>query len=118
MNMKTSFWSLVLFACLSSGVHAAGGPMNEDLTPLAVPAQKALDASKAGNAEAFTAETQQALEAAKTKNNSAAQQRIIGKLKRAAAMGKEGKLNEGAALVEEAMSDMKKSGPPKFGGGA
>jgi hypothetical protein len=91
--------------------------MNEDLTPLTAPSQKAVDAGKQGNAEVFIKESEEALEKAKAMPSSASTQRVVSKLKAAVNNGKAGKLPEGVAAIEEAMTDMKKSGPPKFGGG-
>lgn len=97
--------------------HAAGGPMNQDLTGLSTLSQKAVDAGKQGNAEEFNKNAEDVLAQAKAATPSASTQRIIGKMKTAVALGKSGKLAEGVAAVEEAMTDMTKSGPPKFGGG-
>lgn len=117
MKFQKVVWMAVLSALLTGVGHAAGGPMNEDLTPLAAPAQKVVEAGKRGEAEAFLTEAKDLLAKAKEMPASAAQQRIVGKLKIAVAEGKDGKLTEGVQAVEEAMTDMKKSGPPKFGGG-
>ena len=107
-----------LSALLTGVGHAAGGPMNQDLSPLTASAQKAVDAGKRGDAEAFVKEAEDALTQAKTQTDSAAQQRIVRKLKSAVAAGKAGKLTEATQAVEEAMTDMKTSGPPRFGGGS
>jgi hypothetical protein len=117
--MKSNFalTAAILSVALSGNTFAAGGPMNEDLTSLAVPAQKAVEAGKAGNAAVFQAETETALKEAKSKTDSAAQQRVAGKLKRALEAGKNGDLATGTQLVEESMRDMKKAGAPQFGGG-
>lgn len=117
MKFQKVMWIAVLSALLTGVGHTAGGPMNEDLTPLAEPAQKIVEAGKRGEAEAFLTEAKDLLAKAKEMPPSAAQQRIVGKLKIAVAEGKDGKLAEGVQAVEEAMTDMKKSGPPKFGGG-
>jgi len=117
MKLKIAFWVAVLSALLTGVGHTAGGPMNEDLTPLTAPAQKVVEAGKRGDGEAFLTEARDLLAKAKEFAPSAAQQRIVGKLKIAVAEGKDGKLPEGVQAVEEAMTDMKKSGPPKFGGG-
>jgi hypothetical protein len=110
-------WITLLAAVVPAGAHAAGGPMNQDLTTLAAPSQKAVDAGKRGDAAAFVQEAEAALAQAKAATDSAAQQRIVGKLKRAVNLGKAGNVAEGTQVVEEAMTDMTKSGPPKFGGG-
>lgn len=117
MKPTAIFSAVLLSAALSGPVLSAGGPMNEDLTSLAVPAQKAIDAAKAGNTEVFLSEAESALQEARGKTDSAAQQRVAGKLKRAVEAGKSGDLAAGIQLVEESMRDMKKSGAPKFGGG-
>lgn len=109
--------TVLISVALSGNVFAAGGPMNEDLTSLAVPAQKAVDAGKAGNAAVFQTEAEAALKEAKGKTDSAAQQRVAGKLKRAIEAANRGDLPAGTQLVEESMRDMKKSGAPQFGGG-
>ena len=58
------------------------------------------------------------LKETRSKLDSAAQQRITGKLKRAVEAGKSGDLAGATQLVEESMRDMKKAGAPKFGGGS
>lgn len=108
--------AVVSFA-VSGGVLAAGGPMNEDLTVLAAPAQKTVEAGKSGNAALFQSEAEALLNQARGQVDSAAQQRITGKLKRAVEAGKQGDLAGATQLVEESMRDMKKAGSPKFGGG-
>lgn len=117
MNSKFALAIATFSVALSGHAFAAGGPMNEDLTSLAVPAQKAVEAGKAGNAAVFQAEAETALKEAKSKTDSAAQQRVAGKLKRAVEAGKNGDLATGTQLVEESMRDMKKAGAPQFGGG-
>jgi hypothetical protein len=118
MKLPITLSALILSATLTGVGFAAGGPMNEDLTSLALPAQKAVDAGKAGNAAVFQAEAEATLAEARTKLDSAAQQRISGKLKRAIDAGKSGDLSNATQLVEESMRDMKKAGAPKFGGGS
>lgn len=117
MKAKSSLAAVLLSVALSGSLFAAGGPMNEDLTSLAVPAQKAVDAGRAGNAAVFQTEAEAALKEAKSKTDSAAQQRVAGKLKRAVEAGKNGDLAAATQLVEESMRDMKKAGAPQFGGG-
>ena len=118
LKLNKIIWATMLSFVLTGVGHTAGGPMNQDLTPLAASAEKAVEAGKSGQGEAFVAEAESLLAKAKEFAPSAAQQRIVGKLKKAVSQGKEGKLAEGVAAVEEAMTDMKKSGPPRFGGGA
>ena len=118
MKLPITLSALILSATLTGVGFAAGGPMNEDLTSLALPAQKAVDAGKAGNAAVFQAEAEATLAEGRTKLDSAAQQRISGKLKRAIDAGKSGDLSAATQLVEESMRDMKKAGAPKFGGGS
>jgi hypothetical protein len=118
MNPRFVLWVAALSALLSGAAHSAGGPMNEDLTPLLASAQVTVEAGKRGDAEAFLKNAQELLAKAKEHAPSAAQQRIVGKLKIAVAEGKDGRLPEGTAAVEVAMTDMKKSGPPQFGGGS
>ena len=118
MKLPIALSALILSSALTGGSYAAGGPMNEDLTALTVPAQKAVDAGKAGNAAVFLTEAEATLEETRSKLDSAAQQRIVGKLKRAVSAGKSGDLAGATQLVEESMRDMKKAGPPKFGGGS
>lgn len=118
MKLKMTMWAAVLSVLVTGVGHTAGGPMNEDLTPLTAGAQKTVEAGKRGDAEAFLTEAKSLLAQAKEQAPSAAQQRIVGKLKIAVAEGKDGKLAEGVQAVEEAMTDMKKAGPPRFGGGS
>ena len=118
MKLPIALSALILSVAFSGVTLAAGGPMNEDLTSLAIPAQKAIDAGKAGNAAVFQTEAEAALTEARSKLDSAAQQRITGKLKRAVETAKSGDLPAATQLVEESMRDMKKSGGPKFGGGS
>jgi hypothetical protein len=118
MKFKTAARVLVLSMLTSMGTaYAAGGPMNQDLTPLVTFAQKALEASKQGDAATFVKESEGALALAKEQPASAATQRVIGKLKTAVNLGKTGNLTDGAKALEEAMGDMTKGAPPKFGGG-
>ncbi len=118
MKLTMTLSALILSVAFTSVSLAAGGPMNEDLSSLAIPAQKAVDAGKAGNAAVFQTEAEAALAEARAKLDSAAQQRITGKLKRAVEAAKTGDLPAATQLVEESMRDMKKSGGPKFGGGS
>lgn len=117
MRFKFAQTAAILSVALSGNALSAGGPMNEDLTSLAIPAQKAVEAGKAGNAAVFQTEAEADLKEAKAKTDSAAQQRVAGKLKRAVEAGKNGDLVTGTQLVEESMRDMKKAGAPQFGGG-
>jgi hypothetical protein len=117
MKSKFALTAAIISVAMSGNALAAGGPMNEDLTSLAAPAQKAVDAGKAGNAAVFQTEAEAALKEARGKTDSAAQQRVAGKLKRAVEAGKNGDLATGTQLVEESMRDMKKAGAPQFGGG-
>jgi hypothetical protein len=118
MKLRITLSALILSVTITGVSFAAGGPMNEDLTSLAVPAQKALDAGKAGDTAGFQTEAEAALTQARTMLDSAAQQRICGKLKRAIDTSKSGDLAGATQMVEESMRDMKKAGAPKFGGGS
>lgn len=118
MKPNTVSWILLMWASLTGVGHAAGGPMNQDLTSISVAAQKAVDAGKRGDGAVFVKEAEDALVQAKAQASSSAQQRIVGKLKAAVAAGAAGKLPEGVQAVEEAMTDMKKSESPRFGGGS
>jgi hypothetical protein len=117
MKPTTALWISLLSASLTGVGHTAGGPMNQDLTPLTATAQRAADAGKRGDATVFVKEAEDALAQAKTQADSAAQQRIVKKLKLAVSEGKASKLPEATQAVEDAMTDMKASGPPRFGGG-
>jgi Small metal-binding protein len=108
----------MLFAAFSSAGYTAGGPMNQDLTTLSPGAEKAVAAGKAGDAAAFVKESEAVLAQAKEFAASAASQRIVKHMKNAVIHGQGGKLTEGVAEVEEAMTDMKMGGVPKFGGGS
>ncbi|BBL75722.1 small metal-binding protein SmbP [Methylomagnum ishizawai] len=111
MKFKTAIRLLLVSLLASaSAVHAAGGPMNEDLSAIAPYAQKALDAGKQGDSAAFVKASQDALIQAQSKPFSAATQRMVRQLKSAVTLGKEGKVDEGMKAVEEAMTDMKKIG--------
>ena len=118
MKLPIALSAFILSVAFNGVTLAAGGPMNEDLSSLAIPAQKAVDAGKAGNAAVFQTEAEAALTEARAKLDSAAQQRITGKLKRALEASKSGDLAGATQMVEESMRDMKKSGGPKFGGGS
>lgn len=109
---------MLLCVTLTGVSLAAGGPMNEDLTVLNESAQKAISSGKAGDTAAFEKDAEQALQEARSRTDSAAQQRIVGKLKRALNTSKAGKLAEAVEIVQEATDDMKKTGAPKFGGGS
>jgi hypothetical protein len=117
MKLRSVLWILLVSASLTGVGHTAGGPMNEDLTSLSVTTQKAIEAGKRGDTEAFIKEAEEALAQAKEKPASASTQRIIGRLKAAVTAGKAGKLTEGTQAAEEALTDMKKGGAPRFGGG-
>lgn len=82
--------------------------MNEDLSALVPYAQKAIDAGKQQDADAFAKASQEALIQAQTRPFSAATQRIVRYLKSAVSFSKEGKFQEGIQVIEEAMTDMKK----------
>ena len=111
MKFKATARILLLSLLTStSAVYAAGGPMNEDLSPIAPYAQKALDAGKQGDAALFTKASKDALVQAQSKAFSAATQRIVRQLKSAVALGTAGNVTEGMKAVEEAMTDMKKIG--------
>ncbi len=118
MKLPIALSAFILSVAFNGVTLAAGGPMNEDLSSLAIPAQKAVEAGKAGNAAVFQTEAEAALAEARAKLDSAAQQRITGKLKRALEASKSGDLAGATQMVEESMRDMKKSGGPKFGGGS
>lgn len=118
MKPRIALCIFLLSAFFTAAGHAAGGPMNQDLTSISVAAQKAVDAGKRGDAETFVKEADEALAQAKAQAGSAAQQRVVGKLKAGVAAGKAGNLSEGVKAVEEAMTDMKKAEPPRFGGGS
>lgn len=109
MKFKAAARVLLLSILTStSAVYAAGGPMNEDLSPIAPYAQKALDAGKQGDAALFIKSCQDTLIQSQTRAESAATQRIVRQLKAAVNFGKSGNLTDGMKAVEEAMTDMKK----------
>lgn len=108
----------LLFAAVSSIGFAAGGPMNQDLTVLKPGAEKAVVAGKAGDSAGFVKESEAVLAQAKEMAESASQQRIVRHMKNAIIHAQGSKLPEGVAEVEEAMTDMKMGGVPKFGGGS
>lgn len=117
MKPRIALCMFFLSAFFTGTGFAAGGPMNQDLSVLTASAQKAVDAGKRGDTEAFVKEAEDVLAQAKAQTDSAAQQRIVRKLKSAVAEAKAGRLPEATQAVEEAITDMKKAGPPRFGGG-
>lgn len=118
MKLKSAVSAIIMSAALSGVAYSAGGPMNEDLSALAVPTQKAIEAGKAGNKETLLKEAGDALAQAKQKTDSASQQRIVRRLKMAIAKAEQGNVAEATQDLEEGITDMKKAPPPKFGGGS
>lgn len=118
VKMTIALWAFLLSLCLTGVGHSAGGPMYEDLTGLAGDAQKAVDAGKRGDAEEFVKDAEAVLREAREHPDSAARQRIIRRLKKAIGAGQAGDLAIGTEAIEEAMTDMTKTGAPKFGGGS
>ncbi len=122
MKLKHAFFTLLLSAVSIGGAMAAGSPMNEDFTQLVTLSQKAIETGKTGTVEAFATDAETAFKASKEKlttANSPAMQRITGKLKIGMNEAKAGKVAEGTAAIQEALSIMKE--PPKaqkFGGGS
>lgn len=120
MTLK-NIWAALLLAVFSLGLaHAAGGPMNEDLSQILALSQKSLSAGKAGNAGEFVQGAEAALKQAKDQielRSSVSLERIVGKLKTAVREGKAGNLPQGIEALEIAMTDMGKKAAPKFGGG-
>ncbi len=121
MTLKNILTAMLL-ALFSLGLaHAAGGPMNEDLSQILTLSQKAQAAGKDGNAEAFVQNAEAALKQAKEQveqRSSVSLERIIPRLKTAVREGKAGNLPQGMEAVASAMTDMGKKAPPKFGGGS
>lgn len=117
---KLSAAALATFFSLSVA-HAAGGPMNEDLSQILALSQKAVAAGKAGNAEQLVEGAEAALKQAKSQveeRSSVSLERIIPRLKTAVREGKSGNVVAGTEALESAMADMGKKAPPKFGGGS
>jgi hypothetical protein len=122
MKLKHAFAVLLLSFFSVGGAQAAGAPMNEDFSQLAVLSEKAITSGKSGTTEAFAMDAEAAFKLAKEKSttaNSPAIQRITSKLKAAMHEAKAGKVAEGTAALEEALAIMKiPSKQPKFGGGS
>lgn len=118
MKKLISIFMVLLLAGFSQLASAAGGPLNEDLTILEPIAKRAIEAGKQGDAQAFLKETNELLTETQSQPDSAKQQRILTRVKKAIRRGESGKLNEGVQAIEEAMVHMEKSDDPKFGGGS
>jgi hypothetical protein len=118
MKLKQVLSVVILSVSLAGLAQSAGGPMNEDLSSISIPTQKAIDAGKAGDLQLLIKEAEESLSMAKGKTDSASQQRIVGKLKRAISRAQAGNLAEAVQDLELSMTDMKKAPPPKFGGGS
>lgn len=110
MKAKFNLVTLAIAFCLSGPVYSAGGPMNEDLTPLIPGATAAVEAGNRGDADEFVKSAEKVLTLAMTQPTSASSQRIVSKMKLAVNQGKAGKLAEGTAAVKKAMTDRKKKG--------
>lgn len=122
MKIQNILIVLLLSALSSEAVLSAGSPMNEDFSKLLAASQKAIDAGKAGDSAAFTADTEEAFKLAKEQSTTASSpaiQRIASKLRAARDDARSGKIAEGTAAIEEAIAAMKE-GPKalKFGGGS
>jgi hypothetical protein len=122
LKNQNTLLALLLAAFSIGAAQGAGSPMHEDFTALLAISQKAVDAGKAGDAAAFTADAEEAFKLAKEQSTTASSpaiQRIASKLRAARDDARTGKIAEGTAAIEEAMAAMKE--PPKaqkFGGGS
>ncbi|WP_404358575.1 small metal-binding protein SmbP [Methylotuvimicrobium sp. KM1] len=118
MKKMITLLATLILVCFSQMGYSAGGPMNEDLTPLIPMAQKAVDAGKQGDVDNFIKEATETYNATETHPMSASQQRVLTRMRKSLKRANSGKLDEAVKLVEDAMTHMGKSDGPSFGGGS
>ena len=103
MNPKHIFAALLLFLSLLDVSHAAGEPVNEDLSLLFSLSENMIKLCKQGDAEGFTKLVNLALlSASENRNNSIILPRASAKFRAAKNAVKAGNFSEGIEAVEQA----------------
>lgn len=120
MNFRRILAAMAL-SLFSIGVaQAAGSPLHEDYTKLLGISDKMLEAAKAKDISGFTAAASEASDAAKDQGingNSPRLQRVSTKIKQAKKAAKSGDFDAATAMINEAVTEMKKPDvKPTFGG--
>ena len=119
MNPKHTFAILLLFLSLLSAVHAAGEPVNEDLSLLFSLSENMIKLGKQGDAEGFTKLVNLALlSTSENRNNSIILPRASAKFRAAKSAVKAGKFTEGIEAVEQAQAILMKKKVLKWDGGS
>ena len=119
MNLKHIFAVLLLYLSSLSVVHAAGEPVNEDLSILFSLSENMIELGNQGDSEGFTELVNLALKlAAENRNNSIILPRASAKFRAAKYAVKAGKFSEGIEAVEQAKNILMKKKVLKWDGGS
>jgi hypothetical protein len=119
MLPKHIFAVLLLFLSSLSAVHAAGEPVNEDLSLLFSLSENMLKQAKQGDVEGFTESVNRALrQASINRNNSIILPRASAKFRAAKIAVKAGNFSEGIDVVEQAQLILMKKKVLKWDGGS
>ena len=119
MNQKHIFAVLLLYLSSLSVVHAAGEPVNEDLSILFSLSENMIELGNQGDSEGFTELVNLALKlAAENRNNSIILPRASAKFRAAKYAVKAGKFSEGIEAVEQAKNILMKKKVLKWDGGS
>ncbi len=119
MNPKHTFAVILLFLSLQGVVHAAGEPVNEDLSVLFSLSENMIKLGKQGDTEGFIELVNLALQhTSENRNNSIILPRASAKFRAAKSAIKAGKFTEGIEAVEQAQVILMKKKVLKWDGGS
>jgi hypothetical protein len=119
MRLKHTTAALLLSLFSLSVGHAAGTPVNEDLSLLFSLSEDMVELARQGDSEGFTQRVNAALKlAAENRNNSMVLPRASAKLRAAKYAVKTGKFAEGIEAVEQAKAIMMKKKVMSWDGGS
>lgn len=119
MNSKHIYAVLPLFLSLLGVAHAAGEPVNEDLSLLFSLSENMIKLGKQGDTEGFTETVNLALlNASENRNNSIILPRASAKFRAAKNAVKAGNFSEGIEAVEQAQAILMKKKVLKWDGGS
>ncbi len=119
MNLKRLITVILLFSAVQGLVHAAGEPVNEDLSLLVSLSTNMIELAKQGDAEGFTQAVNIALKhASENRNNSIILPRASAKFRAAKIAIQAGKFAEGIEAVEQAQTILMKKKVLKWDGGS
>ncbi|CAA9891141.1 conserved exported hypothetical protein [Candidatus Methylobacter favarea] len=119
MNLTHKIAALVLSLFLLEVGHAAGEPVNEDLSLLFLLSDEMVALAKQGDSEGFTEMANAALKlTAENRNNSMILPRASAKLRAAKYAVKAGNFKEGIEAVEQAKAIMTKKKVLNWDGGS